>query len=82
MPTHEIKDPNKVSSGKLLFRDEPYPKEHSQASKDMLLEHDHTTEDDARNPNIVLTSHCMDSIYGNFIILVYIVTYLTTLLEL
>ena len=29
MPTHEIKDPNKVSSGKLLFRYEPYPKEHS-----------------------------------------------------
>lgn len=29
MPTHEIKDPNKVSSGKPLFRDEPYPKEHS-----------------------------------------------------
>lgn len=48
----------------------------------MLLEHDHTTEDDARNPNIVSTPHCMDSIYGNFIILVYIVTYLTTLLEL
>lgn len=30
----------------------------------------------------VLTPHCMDSICGNFIILVYQVTCLTTLLEL
>lgn len=48
----------------------------------MLWEHDHTPEDDTRNPNIVLTPHGMDSICGNFIILVYQVTYLTTLLEL